>query len=103
MTQSQSNPTVRVATILATCVWKPCPTYLALGLSAGSHPDFITENHGTIWTFLARTRAAQDWWAENVGDGPCLGRNCCVDHHHAQAILVGLQRDGFTTQSGRSQ
>ena len=88
----------RVAAIIATCAWEPCSTCFAL--SAGSETDFLVQDQGTIWTFRARSRAAQVWWVENVGDGPCLGRNWCVEHRFVQDLLDRLQRDGFPAVRG---
>ena len=93
----------RVAAIIATCAWEPCSTSFALRLGTDSQPDFVVQDHGSIWTFRARSRAAQSWWVENVGDGPCLGRNWCVEHRSARAILDGLRRDGFIAVNGRAR
>ena len=93
----------RVAAILAICAWEPCSTSFALRLGADTQPDFIVQDHGLIWTFRARSRAAQAWWVENVGDGPCLGRNWCVEHRPALEILDRLQRDGFIAENGRAR
>jgi hypothetical protein len=57
--------------------------------------DIIVVNHGTIFTFYPRSKAAQEWWAENVQEGPGLGRNYVVEHRYAPDIIAGLQRDGF--------
>src|SRR5918993_4611528 len=84
----------RVAAIIGTCAWEPCSTCFAL--SAGSESDFLVQDQGRIWTFRARSRAAQEWGVENVGDGPCLGRNWCVEHRFVQDLLDRLQREGFT-------
>jgi len=60
-------------------------------------PDVIVQDHGTIVLFYPRSRAAQDWWAEHVDpDCPFLGRNFCVEHRQAQAIVDGLERDGLS-------
>lgn len=82
--------------------WEP-PTSFALSLRAGSEPDFIVQDHGTIWTFRARSQAAQFWWVENVEDGPCLGRNWVVEGRYAQDLLDGLQLGGFTAVTGRAR
>lgn len=101
---NNSDSTVRrVAAILATCSEQPCSTSFALRLRPGSEPDFIVQDHGSIWTFYPRSTAAQDWWAEHVEDGPRLGRNQCVEHRYAQDILDGLLIDGFTAENGRAQ
>jgi len=103
MSYSDSNSTRRIAEMIAACAWEPCSHSIALRLEADSPPDFVVQDHGTIWTFYPRSKVGQAWWAENVEDGPCLGRNHCVEPHYAQDILDGLQRDGFTAVSGRSQ
>ena len=103
MSHLVANPIVcRVAAIIATCAWEPCPTSFALRLKADGETDFIVQDHGTIWSFRARSRAAQAWWVNNVGDGPCLGHTWCVEHRCVRDILDGLQRDGFTAVSGRA-
>jgi hypothetical protein len=104
MSQSATDLTAsRVAAIIATCAWEPCSTTFGLRLRANRQHDFIVQNHGTIWTFRARSPGAQAWWVENVGDGPCLGRNWCVEHRFAREILDGLRRDGFIAVSGRAR
>ena len=104
MNHSATNSSARlVAAILTTCAWEPCFTSFALRQSANSEPDFLVQDQGTIWTFRARSRAAQAWWLENVGAGPCLGRNWCVEHRFVQDLLHQLQRDGFTAVSSRTR
>jgi hypothetical protein len=58
-------------------------------------PDVIVQDHGTLFTFCPRSQAARDWWAENVQDAPCLGRNICVEHRFAPDIIEGLKQAGF--------
>ena len=62
-------------------------------------PDVIVTWHGSIVTFYPRSQAAQEWWQENVQDGPSLGRNHSVETRHAQAIVDGLVRDGFVVNN----
>lgn len=60
-----------------------------------SQPDVIVQDHGTIVLFYPRSERAQEWWSENVEDGPSLGRNHAVEHRLAQRIVDGLVADGL--------
>jgi hypothetical protein len=104
VTDALTELTDRVAANITLCDlnWEP-PTSFALRLKAGSEPDFIVRDHGPVWTFRARSQAAQFWWVEHVEYGPCLGRNWVVQHRYAQDLLDGLQRGGFTAVTGRAR
>lgn len=57
--------------------------------------DFVIQNHGTIWTFRPVTLAAQDWWSDNVQNGPQLGRAYAVEQGLVEALLHGISEEGF--------
>lgn len=55
--------------------------------------QFEIIDHGTVWTFEPRTPEAEQWWQENVQDGPRLGRAFAVEHRAAGAILAAILAD----------
>jgi hypothetical protein len=65
--------------------------------SSPTEPDFICENHGSIFLLQPLTPAANSWVKEHLPeDTQWFGGALCVEHRFIWAILEGLQADGLT-------
>lgn len=62
--------------------------------------DFDITNHGSIVMIAPLTPAAQEWWDENVPtEGwQWMGGACAVEPRCVEALVEGLQEEGFTIQ-----
>lgn len=58
-------------------------------------PDFGVADHGTIWTFVPLTSAAEDWWSDHIQNGMTLGRARTVEAGCVDAILFALAEEGL--------
>ncbi len=64
---------------------------------AAKYPaDFRIRDEGTLILFDPQTERAREWWDACVEDGYTVGPYRVVEHRMAQAILIGIQYDGFT-------
>jgi hypothetical protein len=62
-----------------------------------TEPDFICENHGSIFLLQPVSPAANSWAQENLPiDRQMFGGAVVVEHRYIWAILEGLQSDGLT-------
>lgn len=52
--------------------------------------DVEVTNHGSVFSFSLLTPAAEEWWAENVGDVPPV-----AEHRYAWDIAQGMLNDGL--------
>ena len=59
-------------------------------------PDFIVENHGSIFLFRMNTPAAVEWISQNVqSDAQFFGDALAVEHRYARDLAVGMQANGL--------
>lgn len=57
--------------------------------------DYIIRNEGTLVIFTPCTIEAEQWWSENVADGPTICGAFVVEHRYARPIAEGLNDAGF--------
>jgi hypothetical protein len=65
-------------------------------VSSGSSPtpDFLVENHGTIFLLQPLTPAANSWVEHNLPeDRMTFGGAVCVEHRFIREIVAGILRD----------
>jgi hypothetical protein len=60
--------------------------------------DFLVVNHGSIFTFLAVSEAAQEFAEEAFADAMTFGGAYVVEHRYAPPIIEDLIERGFTLQ-----
>ena len=59
-------------------------------------PDFIVENHGTIFLFQPLTPAANSWIEQNLPPGRTMfGGAVVVEHRYIVDIVRGAIADGL--------
>lgn len=58
--------------------------------------DFALSDHGTIIMFHPLTAEAQQWWDENVNEGPSFGNAYAVEHRYVMPLVEGIEAEGFT-------
>jgi hypothetical protein len=59
-------------------------------------PDFVVENHGTIFLLQPLTPAANSWIEENLPeDRMTFGNAVVVEHRYIADILRGAMADGL--------
>jgi hypothetical protein len=64
-------------------------------------PDFLCENHGSIFLLRPVSPASFDWIESHLpSDRTTLGNAVAVDHRCIWAILVGIQNDGMVVGRG---
>ena len=57
-------------------------------------PDFLVENHGTIFLLQPLTPAANSWVEHNLPeDRMTFGGAVCVEHRFIREIVAGILRD----------
>jgi len=65
--------------------------------SSPTEPDFICENHGSIFLLRPVSPAAFVWIEENLPDDRLtFGNATVIEPRYVWAILLGLQDDGLT-------
>ena len=63
-------------------------------------PDFMCENHGTLFLLIPRTAPAKIWIEENLArDHMTFADAVVIEPRYVWAILVGLQDDGLSVVS----
>jgi hypothetical protein len=65
-------------------------------------PDFLVENHGSIFLLKPQTPSAISWVEEHIGQDngyQTFWPTCVVEHRFIAAIVIGIQNDGLTVQS----
>lgn len=63
-------------------------------------PDFLCENHGSIFLLRPLNKSAQSWIEENLpADAQWFGNGVVVEHRCIWAILEGIQNDGLAVQA----
>ncbi len=72
------------------------------GSSPGtSEPDFICENHGSVFLLRPISPAGFEWIDSHLPDDRLtFGNAVAVDHRCIWAILVGIQDDGLKVERG---
>lgn len=63
-------------------------------------PDFVVENHGSVYTFTPQTDAAFEWADEHIdARGQSIGQHSIVvEHRYIADIVAGALADGFTVR-----
>jgi hypothetical protein len=63
-----------------------------------SDPDFVVQNHGSIFILHAYSEAAREWVSEHIPeDALTWGRNgTVVEHRYIADIVDGIRNDGLT-------
>lgn len=65
-------------------------------------PDFICENHGSIFLLKPLTPSATSWLEEHIGQDNGFQPYwpmCVIEHRYVGAIIEGIQNDGLAVQS----
>ena len=63
-------------------------------------PDFLCENHGSVFLLRPLNQSAQSWVEENLqSDAQWFGGGVVVEHRYIWAILEGIQNDGLAVQA----
>jgi hypothetical protein len=64
-------------------------------------PDFLCENHSSIFLLYPLSPSAQSWIEENLpSDAQWFGNAVAVEHRYIWAILEGIQSDGLVVTRG---
>ena len=59
-------------------------------------PDFLVENHGSIFLFRMNTPAAAEWVSQNVQDDAQFFRDALVvEHRYAADLAAGIREHGL--------
>jgi hypothetical protein len=59
-------------------------------------PDFILENHGSIWLVHPQSDAAREHLAENVSDeAQWFGKALVVEPRYVEGLVNGLRDNGW--------
>jgi hypothetical protein len=63
-------------------------------------PDVLAANEGTVFVFTPLTKAAKEWFEENVAYEPWqkLGAAIVVDHRFAWGLGQGLKDAGLVME-----
>jgi len=67
-----------------------------------SPPDFLVENHGSIFLLKPLTPSATNWVEEHIGSDNGYQPyypTVVVEHHYIADIVAGIQNDGLAVQS----
>jgi hypothetical protein len=66
-----------------------------------SEPDFICENHGSLFLLIPRSAPARIWVEDNLPlDRMTFGDGVVIEPRYVWAILIGLQEEGLTVGRG---
>jgi len=64
-------------------------------------PDFLCENHGSIFLLRPVSPASFDWIESHLpSDRTTFGNAVVIESRYVWAILVGLQDDGLVVSRG---
>jgi hypothetical protein len=67
--------------------------------TSGNGPDFLVENHGTIFLLQPLTPAARLWIDEHLPpDHLTFGPAVCVEHRFIRDIVTGILGDGLVVK-----
>jgi len=70
-------------------------SFVASG-SSPTRPDFICENHGSLFLLFPLSQSAQSWVEEHLPtDVQWFGNAVVIEHRYVWAILEGIQNDGL--------
>lgn len=65
-------------------------------------PDFVVENHGSIYLLMPLTPSATSWIEEHIGQDNGYQPHfptIVVEHRYIADIVDGIQNDGLAVQS----
>ena len=66
-----------------------------------TQPDFVCENHGSVFLLRPISPAAFYWIHENLPpDRQMFGNALAIDHNYVWAILDGIQEAGLVVSRG---
>jgi len=70
-------------------------SFVASGNSP-TRPDFICENHGSLFLLFPLSQSAQSWVEEHLPtDVQWFGNAVVIENRYVWAILEGIQNDGL--------
>ena len=70
-------------------------SFVASGNSP-TRPDFICENHGSLFLLFPLSQSAQSWVEEHLPtDVQWFGNAVVIEHRYVWTILEGIQNDGL--------
>ena len=59
-------------------------------------PDFVVENHGTIFLVFPAHEQARDWLEQNVAsDAQWLGCSLAVEHGYIVDLVTAIKEEGW--------
>ena len=61
-------------------------------------PDYIFENHGSIWLCRPTSQFASAWLSEHVEAAGWLGDALAVEPRYVESLAASLEDDGFSTE-----
>jgi hypothetical protein len=76
-------------------------SFVASGNSP-TRPDFICQNHGSIFLLKPLTPSATFWLEEHIGQDNGFQPywpTCVIEHRYVSDIVAGIQNDGLAVQS----
>ncbi len=65
-------------------------------------PDFLCENHGSIFLLRPLTPSATSWLEEHIGQDNGFQPywpTCVIEHRYIWPILEGIQNDGLAVRA----
>lgn len=69
--------------------------------SSPTQPDFVCENHGSLFLLIPRSAPAKIWIEENLPeDRMTFCDAVVVEHRYIWPILEGIQSDGLVVSRG---
>jgi hypothetical protein len=75
-------------------------SFVASG-SSPTEPDFVCQNHGSLFLLIPRTSPAKIWIEENLPeDRMTFCDGVVIEPRYVWAILAGLQEDGLVVSRG---
>jgi len=63
-------------------------------------PDFLCENHGSLFLLVPLSQSAQSWVEEHIPeDAQWFCKAVVIEHRYVWTILEGIQNDGLAVQA----
>ena len=66
-------------------------------------PDFLLEDHGSVFLLSPQTLSARLWIADNIGRENGFQPyypTIAIEHRYVQAVIEGIQNDGLACELG---